>query len=157
RAIDSITHGIRGTPMPPWGEAVSSSELGDQVPVLSHAEIEQLTDWLYQGIPQEPRVEFKEEFEKWHYMPSDIVQEMIREKNLLEPAPNKKEPVNTLVQDYFTSHANSRGGPDEELYYIREKYYTSQNLDDAKKYFMLNCAVCHGNEGAGTGMRASTM
>ena len=42
-------------------------------------------------------------------------------------------------------------------YYIKQKYYTPKNLEAGKNFFELNCAVCHGAEGDGSGIRASIM
>ena len=157
RAIHSITHGVQGTPMPPWGETISPEELKDNAPVLTRTQIVQLVDWLYQGVPYDPRVETQEDYEKWHYMPSDIVDEMRREKQLLKPVPEQTANVSELVQDYFVEMPNPIPGVDKELFYIREKYYTPQNLDEARQFFMVNCATCHGNDGTGTGLRATSM
>ncbi len=149
RAIDSITHGITGTPMPPWGEAASVT---DPVPVLTRMEITQLVDWLYQGLPEQTRKERQEDFEKWQYSPEDVVKEMEKERDLLQPVPPKVD-----VADYFEARPNPIPGPDKELYYIREKYYTDQNFDEAEKFYLVNCATCHGKEGGGTGLRATSM
>ncbi|MCH9625701.1 MAG: hypothetical protein S4CHLAM123_08790 [Chlamydiales bacterium] len=157
RAIDSITHGVSGTPMPPWGESISPQELGDNEPVLGREEIVQLVDWLYRGIPYEPRQESEEEYKKWNYDPDDVVIEMEKENDLLSPAPPKDESDKERVHAYFEARPNPIPSPDKELYYIREKYYTPANLAEAKEYFDINCATCHGKEGTGTGLRSTTM
>ncbi len=154
RAIESIAHGVQGSPMPPWGEA--TPKVGEE-PVLTHSEIVQLVDWLYQGLPQEARSLKAEDFEKWSYSPDDVVKEMQKQKNFLQPAPPKGETTLELAHDYFEARPNPIPGPDKELYYIREKYYTDQNLAEAKHYFEMNCATCHGKEGGGTGLRATSM
>ncbi|MCC5832211.1 MAG: c-type cytochrome [Chlamydiales bacterium] len=154
RAIDSIKHGVRGTPMPPWGEAASAT---DPDPVLTHPEIVQLVDWLYQGLPEEHRRERKEDYEKWSYSPHDVVKEMRRERDFLEPAPPKNENLAELASDYFESRPNPVPGPDKELYYIRDQYFTDSNLKEAEKFYLVNCATCHGKEGGGTGLRATSM
>lgn len=154
RAIDSITHGVAGTPMPPWGEAAS---IKDSVPVLTHGEIVQLVDWLYQGLPEEPRKERKEDYEKWRYSPLDIVQEMKRERDFLQPAPPKGADAAELAALYFEARPNPVPSPDKELYYIKEKYYTDQNFKEAEDFYLVNCATCHGKEGGGTGLRATSM
>lgn len=149
RAIDSIMHGVKGTPMPPWGESVS---LEDPDPVLTRSQATQLVDWLYQGLPDERRSETKEDFEKWSYSPEGVVQEMEKQRDLLAPIPS-----NVDVEAYFEARPNPVPGPDKELYYIREKYYTDHNLEEAEKYFIVNCATCHGKEGGGTGLRSTSM
>ena len=145
RAIDSITHGVMGTPMPPWGEAVEG-----QSPVLETEQITHLVEWLYQGLPPDPR--HKKEEEKWSYTPQDVIEEMEKEGDILQPAP---KPIN--VANYFDIRPNPASGPDKELFYIRQRYDTPENLDEARAYYDVNCSVCHGKEGSGTGMRSTTM
>ncbi|MCH9608527.1 MAG: hypothetical protein S4CHLAM45_11050 [Chlamydiales bacterium] len=146
RAIDSITHGVMGTPMPPWGEAVEG-----QSPVLDATQITQMVDWLYQGLPPEPR-EGKRITEKWNYTAEDVVEEMKKEGDLLQPVPN---PVD--VNDYFEVRPNPISGPDRELFYIQTRFATAENLDEAGDYYNINCAVCHGKDGTGAGERSTTM
>lgn len=154
RAIYSITHGVSGTPMPPWGEAAS---LTDPFPVLTHTEISQLVDWLYQGLPESPRKERPEDYEKWSYSPLDVVKEMKNEHDFLDPKPPKGADLSEIVADYFEARPNPVPGPDKELYYIREKYYTDKNFNEAEKFYLVNCSTCHGKEGGGTGLRATSM
>lgn len=151
RAIDSITHGVKGTPMPPWGETISRDEVGDQIPVLSQFEVMELTNWLYQGIPPDVFVEEKEATQKWRYSPDDVVEEMKNERNFLLP----ESPLN--AGSYFEERPNLDEGIDQTLYYIREKYYTKENLEQGQQFFLVNCAICHGKEGTGAGLRASSM
>jgi mono/diheme cytochrome c family protein len=47
--------------------------------------------------------------------------------------------------------------PEEYSYYIKKKYYTERNLEEGRRFFSLNCAVCHGNEADGSGARAQAM
>lgn len=49
------------------------------------------------------------------------------------------------------------GGPEKKAYYIKERFFTDQNLADGERLFVLNCAQCHGKEGAGNGARATSM
>lgn len=154
RAIDSILHGVRGTPMPPWGETALAR---DPIPVLTYSEASQLVDWLYQGLPEQPREMTQEDFKKWSYSPEDVVKEMKNEHDYLLPRPPEGATLPELAKDYFKEDPNPVPGPDKALYYIREKYYTDQNLQEAQKYFVVNCAPCHGKEGGGTGLRATSM
>ncbi len=126
RAIHSITHGVKGTPMPPWGEATPG-----QQPVLNAAQIAQLVEWLYQDVPQKSIAA-----EKWAYSPSDVTQEIFKE--------NKFDAEGCFEK-------TSKGD------FISEKFYTTENLNAGKEFFVMNCSVCHGKEGAGTGIRASSM
>ncbi|NGX61946.1 MAG: Cytochrome c6 [Chlamydiae bacterium] len=157
RALDSILHGVKGTPMPPWGEVAPPQELGDSLPVLTYSEGMQLVNWLYRGVPIQMLGEEKIEQKKWNYDPENIIEEMSKERDWLAPAPPKKEDLEEKVEDYFRTVPNPIPSPDKELYYIREKYYTDPNLAEARAYFDLNCASCHGKEGTGTGLRATSM
>lgn len=156
RAVYSITHGVKGTPMPPWGEVASPTELGDSQPVLNETEIMQLVDWLYQDIPHPSLFDTEKRNNKWSYQPIDVVDEMEKERAFLQPAPPAEETPEAQVVAYFETRPNPIPGG-KELYYIRDAYYTPQNLQEAQELFVVNCAVCHGTEGAGTGLRASTM
>lgn len=149
RAIDSILHGVAGTPMPPWGETrgeIRGEASGDETrPVLTQAEATQLVDWLYQCLPPQPR-ENQDDFEKWSYTIADVLSEMEREKDYLQP-----------YGEYFETRINPLGGPDQEHYYIREKYYTAENLAQGEEFYRVNCATCHGTEGGGNGLRSTAM
>jgi mono/diheme cytochrome c family protein len=147
RAIHSITHGIPGTPMPPWGESFDGSPA-----VLNSKQIGQLVEWLFQCVPQDSRVSLKEESEKWDYMPSVLVKEMQKEKDFLQPKPNRVDQAS-----YFSEVKNTQGGPDQNLFHIKEIYYTPENLEAGKQFFTVNCASCHGSDGGGNGERALSM
>lgn len=142
RALDSILHGVPGTPMPPWGESV----VEDHIPVLSEVEAKALVDWLYQGLPEERRRETPEEAEKWRYNATDVVESMEASKHLLTPLPKQDH---DLVDYYFQK--------EDGKVMIRKKFATHENLEEAQELFVLHCASCHGKEGAGTGLRASSM
>ena len=43
------------------------------------------------------------------------------------------------------------------MYYIKRSYYTPENIQQGKEFFELNCAVCHGNDADGTGIRSVIM
>lgn len=155
RAIESITYGIKGSPMPPWGEAAIHD---GQQPVLTHSQIIQLVDWLYQGLPPALRTEQEEQVEKWKYAPTDAIDEMKKEGNLLQPAPPETESLEQMAASYFEKRSNPVSkAKDQELYYIRERYYTRANLKEGEQFYLVNCAICHGKEGDGTGVRASMM
>lgn len=67
QAIHSITHGVKGTPMPPWGEV---GEGKDAKPILSKEEIQKLVDWLYSTLP------LQTESPKWNYQTADVAKEL---------------------------------------------------------------------------------
>lgn len=180
RIIQSITHGVKGTPMPPWGEAPKDKPTGDGVPVLSTEEIAQLTDWLLSGLPGGRVDRSSIDVPKWKYGPKDVLKELQEEGGQL---PSNKTPpvdhplsflprgehyyaalqpqVNVVqppsIEEIFDVRPNTIGGPDKELYYIKKRYYTEENIRRGRQFFELNCAACHGKEADGTGARAPLM
>jgi mono/diheme cytochrome c family protein len=133
-AIDSITYGVKGTPMPPWGEAPSGKPEYNGEAVLNKEEIEQLVDWLFSMIPGASSI-YASSVPKWRYEPSDIEKELQQESG--------------IPDHHFESRSNG--------YYINKKFYTEENIEAGKQFFNLNCAVCHGTEADGSGIRASVM
>ena len=180
RVINSITNGVQGTPMPPWGEIGTDKDVGDNAtPVLNHEQIEILTDWLFEGLGSGSMQQSPDDILKWNYEPEDVIQELKREgstlkKNensgalleglpkgeeylaALEPIPIKKS--NDLkVEDIFDIRVYEDSTVDHKAFYIKKIYYTPENLASGEVLFNLNCAVCHGREGDGTGNRAGSM
>lgn len=174
--IQSIVHGVKGTPMPPWGEAPKPKPGYDGIPVLTADEIEQLVDWLYSAFPG-GSADDRFDIPKWEYTPQDVLEELRREGGqlkssalhqrldpdevyfasadpfLLAQAPPDKDAVSQV----FNIVPNPIPGGEKHLYYIKKKYYTEENLEKGQQFFELNCAVCHGREGDGTGARAGVM
>lgn len=145
QAFHSIAHGVKGSPMPPWGEATSDKPegIGENQPVLNQAEIRYLVDWIYSSLPGGEVIKESSDVPKWRYSPQDVLEELRKEGGNLAPMPEEVLPLEP--------------GPNPENYYIPKKYYTSYNLQAGQHYFLLNCAVCHGNEGDGTGVRGQAM
>jgi len=85
RAIESITHGVKGTPMPPWGEVAPDKMPKNQEPVLTKEQISQLADWLYSSLSGEDVIEGSTEILKWQYTPEDALKEMQKEGDKLNP------------------------------------------------------------------------
>lgn len=175
RAIDSITHGVRGTPMPPWGE-VSTEKPEDilkeskEKPVLSKEQIHYLVDWLYSGLAGNEVIEKSTDVPKWEYQPEDVIKELKNEGgNLSSDTPLSflykgkgllasltPMPANDEVSDYFDRVPNP-SGPDPYHYYIKKEFYTKSNIEEGESFFHLNCAPCHGSEADGSGIRAEVM
>lgn len=182
RAIQSITHGVKGTPMAPWGE-VGADKPNDGIPVLNQQEISLLVDWIFGGIPGEKVIRSGTDVPKWQYDPEDVLKELYQEGNTLPAAPEKEETqtstsarlrTNTLyasldplpqsnaisnldVEELFDILPNFIPGPDQDSYYIKKKYYTQANIDAGRQFFEMNCAACHGKEGDGSSLRAEVM
>jgi mono/diheme cytochrome c family protein len=183
KAIYSITHGVRGTPMAPWGEVADhkpediAKEL-DHQPVLTKGEIETLVNWLYSGLPQNEDNSDSKNVLKWKYTPEDVLKDLKKEGGELEST--SKSPllgalksikkrveasffplaiINSAtpakVDDLFDITPNPKGGADD--YFIKKSYYTQNNINEGQKLFLLNCAACHGTEADGSGARAQTM
>jgi mono/diheme cytochrome c family protein len=164
QAIISITHGIKGTPMPPWGEVASGKET-DTKPVLTQGQIRQLVDWIFSSVEGTTPIEVP----KWQYTPRDVIDEMNREGNVLKGGVVGSSKTLSAelalaeksrdgeVEKLFDVLPNPLAGPDHELYYIKKKYYTTDNLEEGRTLFIANCSVCHGKEAVGDGTRAETM
>jgi mono/diheme cytochrome c family protein len=173
RIIDSITHGVKGTPMPPWGETPADKPFTNTNPVLRPDEVVQLADWLLRLVPDSSdRGRGGPTVPKWEYTPEDVLEELKREGDTLEnlnpqavvdpgaglfaaltPTPT---PTDESVAALFDIVENP-DGINQKTYYIKRKYYTPENLNAGQEYFRLNCAVCHGSEGGGDGSRAGEM
>lgn len=195
RAVESIMHGVKGTPMPPWGEAPKKPD-SDGVPVLTKIEIQQLVDWLFSSLPTGQSIN---DVPKWQYSPEDIIHELENEGTIQqlikEPidreanhssAPAAKSSLASLfpqnasqeifyaslmplpprsastskderVSEIFYSKPNPFSSTEKNLYYIKEQFYTPENIEQGRKFFELNCAACHGKDADGSGMRAGSM
>lgn len=88
QATLSITHGVKGTPMPPWGEVASDKKAAKgSGPMLTHGEIAQIVAWLYEKVPGTEEGVEKRAVPKWNYTPEKILEELKKEhraKNLLK-------------------------------------------------------------------------
>ncbi|MFV0340779.1 MAG: cytochrome c, partial [Parachlamydiaceae bacterium] len=135
RVIDSITHGVKGTPMPPWGEVGEGKK---DLPVFTEEQIKLLTDWLFSQLPGSTIIRSGEDVPKWQYKFQDVEKEL--DQNQI-----------------FDRVPNPGSGPDKELYYIKERFYTNENIEAGKQFFYTNCAPCHGKEADGAGLRAEAM
>jgi len=201
-AIESITHGVKGTPMPPWGETPKDKQTYDGIPVLTSQEIQKIADWLYSSIPGGSVIRGPQDVPKWNYMPKDVLEELQREGSKLVPGKKEKPPESGSLQnktkvpvgsvdkglpellaalpkgDHYYAAVEPKvyvdvkedevtevfdvkpypvPGEDKKGYYIKKEYYTPENLAKGKKFFDINCAVCHGFDADGTGARSSVM
>lgn len=179
---ESIMHGVKGGPMPPWGEIANDKTIQPPSPVLKPNEIDRLVEWLYMSLPEEgPK---QAEPLKWLYTPEDVLRELREEgdtlKSNLESDVKKHNPLTLLlprgegylaslkpkptsppdtlkVDEVFDVKPNPIPGADRVAYYIKDKYYTPENLAEGERVFLMHCAICHGKEAAGNGLRAGTM
>lgn len=140
-AIDSITHGIKGTPMPPWGEVAEKPETHG-IAVLNKNEISKLVDWLFSSLPGSSVVRPSELLPKWKYSPQDVVRELRSDDS---------------VSAIFDEIPDLSSGSGASSYYIKKNLYTKENIDQGRHFFEMNCAVCHGKDADGSGLRAGTM
>ena len=143
-AIRSITHGVKGTPMAPWGEAATDKEGYDGEPVLTQEEITKLADWLYRSISATTPGNRMDDVPKYRYMPKDIIDDLKREKSLLDG-------------DVFTVKPHPIASSDGNAYYIKSEFYTQENIEKGKQFFAVNCSYCHGADADGAGIRAGIM
>lgn len=150
-AIQSITHGVKGTPMPPWGETPKDKENYDGIPIFTREEIGTIADWIYSSVPGASSVKGTQEVPKWQYMPQNVVEELHNEGGELIPG-QQEQP-----SDLFDVIPNPIPGEGKYVYYIKQKYYTENNIEAGKRFFESNCAVCHGADADGSGLRAGIM
>lgn len=177
--INSITHGVSGTPMPPWGEIAKDKPTADGIPVLTKGEIQALADWLFSAVPGGNVIKQSQDVPKWQYGPNDVIEELHKEKGKLEESqeehPTHQKEVSLQIDEDLDAVAmTSLGevhdrtsevfhvlpnplGHEKHAYYIKQKFYTDQNIERGKAFFEHNCAVCHGNEADGSGIRSSLM
>lgn len=171
RAVQSIMHGVKGTPMAPWGEMGEGKSFKNDLPVLTEKETRQLVDWLFSGIPGGRVIRSESEVPKWNYSPDDVIQELKDEGNTLKSSDqdlsflSKGEHYIASLNPTFSNasnpvfdvHTNPEDGPDNKFYTIKQKYYTPENIEAGRHFFILNCAACHGTEADGAGTRAEAM
>lgn len=197
RIIQSITHGVKGTPMAPWGEVGADKPADKGIPVLNKQEIAELANWLFSSLPGGQVIRDSSDVPKWDYSPKDVLEELHREGNTLEQLPKVDQTkqrhghvINTLapelaalpkgeqyyaslslptgaqspkaiseisISDVFEIHPPPIPGPDQHGYYIKKQYFTPDNLQAGREFFAINCAVCHGQDANGTGIRAEIM
>jgi mono/diheme cytochrome c family protein len=81
RVIDSIKYGIKGTPMPPWGEAAQGKTDGNTSPVLTDGEIQAMANWLFSTLPGGQVIRGTQDVLKWNYSPEEILKELQKEGN----------------------------------------------------------------------------
>jgi mono/diheme cytochrome c family protein len=187
RVIQSIAHGVNGTPMPPWGEVGINKPYLKNIPILDESEIKQLTDWLFSSLPGAQVIKGTDDVQKWRYSPEDVIKELRQEGNKLKGTPSeegKQKQTSTPVslfqlprgegllaslkplvtdpslketKEIFEKKGNPIPGEEPWFYYIKKNYYTVENIQAGKAFFEMNCAVCHGAEADGAGARAEQM
>lgn len=171
RAVQSIMHGVKGTPMGPWGELGEGKSFDNDTPVLTEKETRQLVDWLFSGIPGGRIIRSESEVPKWNYGPENVIEELKDEGNTLKGSDDDlsvlpkgdqyiaalKPTFATPENPIFDVNISPEGGPDGKFYTVKQKYYTPENIELGRRYFLLNCAACHGTEADGAGTRAEAM
>lgn len=177
KAYDSILHGVKGTPMPPWGELGKDKPFQNNQPILTKKEIEQIVDWIFSSLSGRSVIRSSQDVPKWKYQPEDVIEEMKKEGQILK---GKKEAFSFFPKKYDinissliptlpqSKNSNSKNDVAEffdikkdqngnDAYYIKKEYYTYENLEEAKTIFLRDCSVCHGREADGAGNRAGSM
>ncbi len=162
-AVNSIMHGVKGTPMAPWGETPVDKVVTDGIPVLKKSEIQNMVDWIFSLVPGENVIENSKNVLKWQYAPENIHEELKNEGNVLETnddllsASIPLQKAKDIKDSIFDVYENENQADNALSYFIKPKYYTTENIEEGKIFFRMNCAVCHGNEGDGTGARGQIM
>ncbi|MFI0435132.1 MAG: c-type cytochrome [Parachlamydiaceae bacterium] len=107
KAFESIYRGVKGTPMPAWGEAAEGKAQGikeplNRKPLLNEGDIHHLVDWIFSGLPGAEVIRQSSDVPKWQYQPEDVLKELKREGGRLEGTSDdelqqgKKESLSTL-------------------------------------------------------------
>ncbi|MCB1118673.1 MAG: c-type cytochrome, partial [Chlamydiia bacterium] len=161
KAAESIVHGVKGGPMPPWGEVAMDKPMADGKPVLTQDEVNQLVDWIYSTLPGGRVLREQQDVPKWQYSPDDVIRELIQEGVEWERPlssgffPRLHAEETFPITDIFDVTENSQTG--EPFYRIKKEFYTAKNLAAGQAFFHENCSVCHGGEADGAGPRAEAM
>lgn len=179
--VNSILHGVKGTPMPPWGEIAQDKLHIPEKPVLTEQEAVQIVDWLFSFLLGGTVIRSDADVDKWRYSPEDAIKELEAEGNELKSGPPaeilefeeidprvlnmgpvlgetlSKKQEKLTIEEVFEIAPNPIQESEKFVYHIKNKYYTKENLLAGQKFFELNCAVCHGKEADGQGYRAGTM
>ena len=162
----SLRHGVKGTPMPPWGEVGNDKTMAMGGPILNAREIDQLTDWLFSSLPGAQVIQKSEDVRKWQYGPEDVLEELKKEGaplSRLETPSSYLAALTTTpvseneIEKIFDVIPNPLAESDAHLYYIKKTLYTPENLAQGQEFFLINCAACHGKEADGLGLRAEAM
>ena len=171
--------------MPPWGEVAAHKESLNNIPVLNEEEIKQLVDWLFSNLQGGQVIKNSKDVLKWQYAPEDVIEELIKEGNQLKgkkidnPSSHalllnlpkgegllaslkptvvtNQAPSKSYVEAIFEKKTEQNSETEPNSYYIRKEYYTPENIEAGRQFFELNCAVCHGTEADGRGIRAEYM
>jgi len=193
KAIYSIMHGVKGTPMPPWGEFASNKaadvqKISHGLPLFGQEEIRYLVEWIFSPLSGGEVIRQTTDVPKWQYTPQDVLKELQKEGGHLIPFslekvheekseiehlhPKYYAAINPEIYPSFVPKVNENESNDvnnlfdivsnttdtgNESYYIKKKYYTPYNIAEGQEFFLLNCAVCHGNEADGSGARGQVM
>jgi mono/diheme cytochrome c family protein len=156
RVIQSITHGVKGTPMPPWGEVGEDKTIPDNTPILTKNEIEQLANWLFTSLSGGGVIQSSTDVPKWQYKPEDVMNDLQREGSLrIIHDSFEKNPA--AISEIFDVRPAPVPGPEQQGYYLKKKFFTEKNIESGRLFFELNCAACHGKEADGAGERSVVM
>lgn len=127
RVIYSISHGVKGTPMPPWGELPVEKFTGNGIPILKQEEIHQIADWLFSSVPGGSVIKESKDVMKWRYTPEDVLKELKDEGNKLKSG----APQESIERSFNVPKNDKKIGMDngDELNHflnpLKEKYYAS--------------------------------
>jgi mono/diheme cytochrome c family protein len=180
RVVNSIVHGVKGTPMPPWGEVATDKDTGPKpIPVLTQDQAQRLADWMFEGLVGSEVIRGEEDVPKWDYEPDDVIKELQNEGNIkklqnphswvellpkgegllaaIQPMPVPQKDEEAQITEIFDIRPYPNSLVDKKAYYIKKKYYTRENLAAGERFFTANCAVCHGKDADGAGNRAGSM
>jgi mono/diheme cytochrome c family protein len=109
-------HGVKGTPMSPWGETPKDKIDYDGIPVLTRDEVNKLVDWLYTSLPGANVIKGIQDVPKWQYTPKDVIEELKREGVPFQPGKmHDTEKSSSLPGEPSPLGANAQKIPQELL------------------------------------------
>jgi hypothetical protein len=126
KVVYSITHGVKGAPMPPWGEFAqhkpsATQKLSSGGPVLNEIEIDYFVDWLFSSLPGEEVIRQASDVPKWQYALQDVINELQKEGGILSSQPQERVQQKNTIEQIFdlVPHAIDTG---TNSYYIKKKF-----------------------------------
>ena len=119
KVFESIKYGVKGTPMPPWGEIAADKpaeiqKISDPIPVLKDSEIHYLVDWLFSALPGGEIIRQSSDVPKWQYTPEDVLQELKKERGRLIPLTPEQE-IETGIIPFPGNGIKQQKPPEREL------------------------------------------
>ena len=155
RMKGSIIHGVKGTPMAPWGESHPQKGDGFATPVYTEGEVNLMVQWIFNQLPGGTGTQP----DKWRYGPEEFIHELNSQPSTQPLKGGFLLQIQTkwTEEKLFDKELGDPYGISSDRYYIRKEYYTPENIAAGQQLFLLQCAMCHGSDADGSSNRAEVM